>query len=80
MGTAVAACKGGVDDLIIEKRTAAVFDPGDQLSIYNCLQELLDKRELARQLATGAQEYLRENHTVSKMVSAILQTYSQVQN
>jgi len=75
VGSAVAACKGGVDDLIIEEQTAVVFDPGDELSIYSSLQQLFDRRELARQIARGAQEYLRENHTVSNMISSTLRTY-----
>jgi glycosyltransferase involved in cell wall biosynthesis len=75
VGAAVAACKGGVDDLIIEGRTAAVFDPDDELSIYSSLQRLLDSQESARQLAIGAQEYLRANHSVSKMIAATLETY-----
>ena len=75
VGTAVAGCKGGVDDLIIEDQTAVVFDPDDELSIYNSLQQLFNKREWARQLARGAQQYLRENHTVSKMISSTLRAY-----
>ena len=79
VGAAVAGCKGGVDDLIIEDRTAVVFDPDDELSIKGSLQRLFDRRELARQLAKGAQQYLRENHTVSKMVAGTLQTYQDAQ-
>ena len=77
VGAAVAACKGGVDDLIIEEQTAIAFDPDDELSIYSSLQRLFDRRELARQIAGGAQEYLRENHTVSNMISSMLRTYRQ---
>ncbi|MHC4528200.1 MAG: glycosyltransferase family 4 protein [Planctomycetota bacterium] len=75
VGAAVAACKGGVDDLIIDSRTCVVFDPKDELSIYNSLQRLFDRREFARQIAEGARQYLRENHPVSQMVADILQTY-----
>ncbi len=75
VGAAVAGCKGGVDDLIIEDKTAVVFDPDDELSIYGSLQKLFDRQESARQLASGAQQYLRENYSVSKMISSILQIY-----
>jgi glycosyltransferase involved in cell wall biosynthesis len=78
LGLAVAGCKGGVDDLIIEGKTAVVFEPDDELSIYGSLQKLFDRRELTRELARGGQEYLRENYTVSKMISDILQTYLEV--
>ncbi|GAI01811.1 unnamed protein product, partial [marine sediment metagenome] len=51
VGSAVAGCKGGVDDLIIEEETAVVFDPNDEISIRSSLQRLFDSRELARQIA-----------------------------
>ena len=71
--------KTKVDDLIIEDQTAVVFDPNDELSITRTLQRLLDGREFARKIANNAQEYLRNNHSVSKMISATLQVYHEVQ-
>jgi glycosyltransferase involved in cell wall biosynthesis len=79
VGSAVAACKGGVDDFVIEDKTAVVFDPNNEVGIRSSLQRLFDRREFARQLATGAQDYIRENHSVSKMISATLQVYHQAQ-
>jgi hypothetical protein len=43
------------------------------------LQRLLDKRDFARKIAKAAQKYLKDNHTVSKMISATLQTYHDAQ-
>jgi glycosyltransferase involved in cell wall biosynthesis len=80
VGAAVAACKGGVDDLIIEGKTAVVFDPDDELSIYGTLQRLFDRRELAQQIAHAAQQHLRENYTVSNMISSTLQAYQDAQS
>lgn len=79
IGVVVASCRGGVDDLIIEEQTGVIFDASDELSIYSCLQKLFDKRDWARKLARGAQEHLRENYTVSNMVSSILRIYRQAQ-
>ncbi len=79
LGTAVVACKGGVDDFVIDGRTAAVFDPNDELSLKKTIQQLLDKPQFARSLAAGAQQYLKENHTVTAMVSSILRIYSETQ-
>jgi len=75
VGTAVAACKGGVDDLVAEGATAVVFDPDDEMSIMAALKQLLDKREFARKIAKAGQQYLRENHSVSDMIAATLKTY-----
>ncbi len=80
VGSAIAACKGGVDDLIIEDQTAVVFDQNDELSIKGSLQRLLNKPEFARQIAKTAQQYLRENHTVSNMITATIQTYYKAQH
>jgi len=79
VGAAVACCKGGVDGLIIDGQTGIVFEPDDELSIYNSLQKLLNRREYARQLANQAQQYLRENHSVAGMVADTLKTYTQTQ-
>ncbi|MDD5326479.1 MAG: glycosyltransferase [Phycisphaerae bacterium] len=80
VGAAVAACKGGVDDLIIEDKTAFVFDPTDEFSIYSALQKLFDRRELAQQIAATAQQHLRENYTVSNMISFTIKAYYDAQN
>jgi len=79
VGSVVATCKGGVDDLIIDGQTAVVFDPDDELSIVNTLQHLLNKRDFARKIAKTAQQHLKDNHTVSKMISDTLQTYERAQ-
>jgi glycosyltransferase involved in cell wall biosynthesis len=75
LGLAVAACKGGVDDLILADQTAVVFNQNDEISIRGTLKRLLDRKEFARQIARNAQHYLRENHSVSKMISSILRIY-----
>jgi len=74
-GAVAACCTGGVDDLIIEGKTALVFNPDDQLSIYNTLKRIFDAREMARKIAADAQEHLRQNHHVSEMVSSTLNLY-----
>jgi glycosyltransferase involved in cell wall biosynthesis len=79
IGAVVAGCKGGVDDLLIEDKTAVIFDPNDEMSIMRSLQQLLDRRELARHIAENAQQYLRENFSVSKMISATLEVYYESQ-
>ena len=75
VGCVVAACRGGVDDLIINGQTALVFNVNDSQSIYMCLRQLLDSREMARKIARQGQEYVRANHTVSKMVTDTIETY-----
>lgn len=79
VGTAVAACWGGVDDLIVPNQTAVVFEPDSEPSLRQVLMQLLDGHDFARRLATTAQEHVRASYSVSVMVSAILKTYAEVQ-
>jgi glycosyltransferase involved in cell wall biosynthesis len=80
VGAAVAGCRGGVDDLLIEDRTAVLFEADDEFSMKGALQRLLESREFARRIATGAQRYLKENHSVSNMVSSFLRVYLEAQS
>ena len=80
VGNAVAGCKGGVDDLIVDGKTAAVFNTNNEADVYATLKGLMEDREVARRLAKSAQDYLRKKHTVSGMVSATLEVYRQSQN
>ena len=75
VGTAVATCIGGVDDLIIDSRTALVFDTEDELSIKAALKQLLDAHDLARKLAKTAQKILAQNYSVSSMICSTLRIY-----
>ena len=79
-GTVAACAKGGVDDLVIDGQTGVLFEPDIELSIYQNLKQLLDRREWARQLAKAAQEYLKKNHSVSQMISSILSIYRATQD
>lgn len=76
-GSAIVASKGGVDDLIIEDKTAFTFNPDDQLSVYNCLKRLFDRPDEARRLAESAQQFLRQNRHVSTMIASTLSLYRQ---
>jgi glycosyltransferase involved in cell wall biosynthesis len=77
LGSAVAACKGGVDDLIIEGETSLTFDCQDELSIRRTLQKLLNSRDFSRKLATEARDYISKNHSVTNMVTATVTQYRQ---
>jgi glycosyltransferase involved in cell wall biosynthesis len=78
IGSAVAGCRGGVDDLIIENETAIVFNPADELNIMSTLQKLLDGRDFARKIGQNAQDYVKQRHSVSRMISSVLRLYQQI--
>ena len=80
VGCAVAGYKGGVNDLIIEDQTARILDKSDEQSIYRCIRGFLDNPSSARELAKKAQDFIRNNHTVSKMVAETIECYKNAQN
>lgn len=79
VGMAVAASRENAGDLLVDKKTAVLFDTHDELSIYSNLQKLLGKRELTRQIAKAGQQHLKNHYTVSKMVDSLLEIYLLVQ-
>ncbi len=79
MGLAVAGCDEPVSRLLQDEKTGLVFDPADELSIYNALKKLLSRPPWARQLALAGQEYVRQNHQVSRMIEMLIETYLAVQ-
>ncbi|HPS54223.1 MAG TPA: glycosyltransferase family 4 protein [Sedimentisphaerales bacterium] len=77
-GLAIAGCKGGADDLIIENETAVIFDPKDELSIYSSIQKLFNDRDFARKLAQNNQEIIRKHHSVSTMINETIDVYNSI--
>jgi len=79
-GLAVASCEDKVNDLVIDDETAVVFNVNDELSIYEALRNLLARPDESTKLARQAFKYLKENNSVSGMISALLQLYRSGQN
>lgn len=75
LGVAVVACKGGIDDLIVDEHTALVYERNNETSLRQALVRLLEEPEGARRLAASAQAYVRERYSVGTMVSTMLDTY-----
>ena len=78
-GVAMTACKGGIDDLLIDQKTCLLFEQDDELSIYSCLQKILDDRNVAKNIAAGAQDHIRRNYSVAQMIEDLLTVYRQSQ-
>lgn len=79
VGMVIAADKSDADEILIRDKTAVFFDKNDELSIYSCLQRLMDDRQNARQIALTAQQYLRQHHSVNRMTEELLTIYHNAQ-
>jgi glycosyltransferase involved in cell wall biosynthesis len=76
VGLAVTGCADSTTGLMQNEKTALLFDPLEEMSIYACLKQLLSKHELARTLAENARRYLQINHSASSMVDGYLAAYA----
>lgn len=79
-GLIVASCEDELNELVISDETAVVFDINDELSIYESLRRLLSRPEESRKLAQRALKYLKENNSVSGMISTFLGLYRSAQS
>jgi glycosyltransferase involved in cell wall biosynthesis len=79
LGTAVVACAGGVDDLIVPNQTALVFERQDEQGLHDHLARLLSDHPFARRLAGMAQSYIGGRFSVGAMVAETLETYTEAQ-
>jgi glycosyltransferase involved in cell wall biosynthesis len=75
VGMVAVVCQGGVDDLVIDGKTCVVFDKADPKSIYMALRKIFDSRDFSHQLAKKAEDYIKQNHSVSKMITSLLRIY-----
>ncbi|MCK5173035.1 MAG: glycosyltransferase [Planctomycetes bacterium] len=75
-GAAVLTCAGGVDDMFCDRENCLLFDPADEISIRLALKELLDKREYAKTIDQNAKQYVKQNHSMSKMITSLQQLYT----
>lgn len=79
IGLAVSGREDPGGELLKDQLTAALFDAEDEIHIYGVIKKLLTRREWARQLALEAQEHLRKDYRVSRMLDALTALYRQVQ-
>jgi glycosyltransferase involved in cell wall biosynthesis len=79
VGLAVVGAPETTSGLLADGQTAVFWDQQDELNIYGCLKNVLGKREQSRRLAQNAQSHLRANHSVSRMVDKLMNTYIEAQ-
>ena len=79
VGLAVVGAPEITSGLLHDGQNAVFWDPQDELNIYGCLKDVLDRRDRSRRLAQNAQAHLRQNNSVSRMVDKLMNTYIQVQ-
>lgn len=80
VGMAVATSKHNKSALLQENKTAVAFDPHDELSIYGSLKKLLSEPDFSKQIASNSQQYIKANHSVSRMAEQMIDLYRNAQS
>lgn len=75
VGLVVAGCPDATMGLLRDNETAVIFDPSDEMSVYQGLRRVLSEPALGRKLAENARLYLQEHHSVSGMIEGCLEVY-----
>ncbi len=77
-GTLVVAAAGHCYDTIVDGRTGLEFDPDREGDLADKLARVLADPHQARSLAYSAQERIRRDHSVSRMVNAYIGLYGRL--
>ena len=79
MGVAITGKGDPGGELLRDQETAALFDDQNEIHIYSVLKKMLLQREWTRKLAQEAQECLRRDYRVSRMLESLTALYREVQ-
>lgn len=77
-GAAVVSVQGGVLDALIADRTAMLCETGSADNLAKAIERLLIDQDMARRLASGAIEYMRTHHTMSRMAELTANVYREM--
>ena len=70
-----ASCVGGIPDLITDRSTGMLFNPGCPISICDAIRQLLDHPAEREQMAAAARKKVLQNHHPAVVAHAHLKIY-----
>ncbi len=76
-GLAMVAAENPLYESFADRATAMIYDEGEPTDLAARILELLEDRQKARQLAAMAQSYMREHHSVDRMITEHVRCYRQ---
>jgi glycosyltransferase involved in cell wall biosynthesis len=75
-GCAVCATRtGGLPEMVLDRQTGLLVEPGDSLALSRALTLLASDVDLRARCVTSGQKHLRQNFSLSGMVSGNLEVY-----
>jgi glycosyltransferase involved in cell wall biosynthesis len=74
----VATSVGGVPEIATDKENALLVEPRNSEALAQALSQLLNDKELARKLATNAQQRVIKNHSPQSRLRSLLEVYREL--
>jgi len=79
-GKPVVGCRaGGMPEVILDKETGLLAEPGDDKSLYDCLVSLICDEELRQSLGAAGRKRYEELFTVDRMAKSVAELLSGVE-
>jgi glycosyltransferase involved in cell wall biosynthesis len=75
---AVSTAVGGVPEIVTNRESALLIQPGDPQALSDAIRELLTSRELADSLVSRAYQLVETRHTPDSRTRHLIDIYSRV--
>lgn len=74
----IASRSGGITDIVIDRETGLLVEPGDSRALADAVRQLRDDPELRRALVAGGQQHLSRNFSWDSIVAHLEKIYQSV--
>ena len=73
----VATCVGGISEIIKDRQTGILVEPGNTQQLYKGIKLILDNVSLRETIINNARQQIRDRFNLQKMVSEVESIYKQ---
>lgn len=71
---------GGIPEIILNRQTGLLIEPGDVMGLHNALLELIEDPSLGRELGLNANNHIKHFFSINSMVQGNLDVYEELIN
>jgi len=73
----VASRVGGLKDLVIDRETGLLFEPGNVAQLAKSIFNLLNSNDVAKEMGLKGKNFVRENFTIEKVMKRLEKVYEE---
>ncbi|OQW31032.1 MAG: hypothetical protein A4E19_20940 [Nitrospira sp. SG-bin1] len=76
----IATAVGGVNEIIEDGQTGYLVPPGDPVALAECLNRVLEHKQVRRKIGLQGQQFVQNNFTVGQLVLSVQELYESIVN